>query len=90
MVANPDPSPRDICGTYSGAQQHRRRGERPCEDCLRAAADYIRDYRQHKGGADREARRTKARARALTRLAHLNPTIYGALLAEEMRREGAA
>jgi hypothetical protein len=33
------------CGTPQGYNRHRNGGERPCQDCYRAQADYIRSRR---------------------------------------------
>lgn len=32
------------CGTYNAFHRHRYHGERPCEDCRRAAREYNREY----------------------------------------------
>ena len=62
-------------GTYAGAQVHRRRGEKPCNPCLDAAADYQRDYRDLT--ASRNARRDRyARAYVLRALREQDPTLY--------------
>lgn len=37
---------RENCGTYSAAQRHRRRGEKPCPPCREAAAAYMREHRR--------------------------------------------
>lgn len=34
-----------VHGTYAGALKHRRRGERPCQECLDGQSAYMRDYR---------------------------------------------
>ena len=39
----------ESCGTYAGYQQHRLRGEPPCEACREAGRKYMRDYRKRKG-----------------------------------------
>ena len=44
------PAPKG-CGTNAGANLHRIRGEKPCEDCLAAAAQYHREWRKRKGVA---------------------------------------
>jgi len=36
-------------GTYAQAQQHRLRGEPPCDDCRRAASTYQRERRRAMG-----------------------------------------
>jgi WhiB family redox-sensing transcriptional regulator len=42
---------RGRCGTYSGAQAHRKRGERPCEACRRARTEYTREMRKRKAAS---------------------------------------
>ena len=39
----------DRCGTYAGWNAHRHCGEPPCDDCRRAQADYVRDWRLRTG-----------------------------------------
>lgn len=60
------------CGTPNGPQEHRQRGEQPCPDCRKAAADYMREYRIRKAverDPEGELRRAKeAAAAALERL----------------------
>lgn len=65
------------CGTLSGYQAHRRRDEDACRPCKAAQADYQRTY-------------NRARSRALTRLAHVFPIEFQALLLEEQQREAAS
>lgn len=33
------------CGTQNGPQEHRDRGEPPCDECLKAAREYMAEYR---------------------------------------------
>lgn len=37
------------CGTYAGAQAHRRQGQKACPRCAKAGAEYVRAYRASKG-----------------------------------------
>ena len=39
---------RSECGTYGGADRHRRMGTPVCDDCKRAVAAYMADYRRRK------------------------------------------
>ena len=34
------------CGTYAGYGRHQRIGDTPCDQCRRAAAAYMREYRK--------------------------------------------
>lgn len=36
-------------GTRGGYYAHRRRGERPCEECRAAINEYVKEYRERKG-----------------------------------------
>lgn len=44
---------RDNCGTYAGANAHKRRDENLCDPCRVAAADYVRDWRRRSGRTTR-------------------------------------
>lgn len=46
--AQPTATPK--CGTYAGATDHYRRGEKPCQDCRDARNDYARRYIRDRGG----------------------------------------
>ena len=74
------------CGTYGGAQRHKRAGEPLCEPCRLAYRDYMRDYRS-KTGPGRDRWWNKTRSAALERLAAEYPGRFNELLAE-LRREG--
>ena len=37
------------CGTYAGAIEHQRCGERPCDPCRVARNDYVREWRLRTG-----------------------------------------
>jgi hypothetical protein len=41
----------DGCGTYGGAQGHRKRGELVCDRCKAARADYMRELRRRKAAS---------------------------------------
>jgi hypothetical protein len=75
------------CGTYAGYQRHLRRDEPSCQPCRDAAAAYQREWRSDP--AHRRAHRsgTRARSRALWRLARLYPEVYRSLVADELSRE---
>lgn len=74
------------CGTYSGYQKHKRRGEPACEPCTIANREYHREYRD-RPHARAEARRVNsARQRALWRLADLHREDYLRLCDEELGR----
>lgn len=75
-------SPR--CGTYSGYQMHRRRGEDTDQACRDAAAAYMARYRTAPENRKREAARKRARERALTRLASLFGEEYRQLYRAEL------
>lgn len=79
------------CGTYGGYQQHRRRGQEPCDPCREAA----RVYQQERRAKDPEKRaeenaKSSARERAVWRLAAEHPERFKELVAEEFRRAGLA
>jgi hypothetical protein len=61
------------CGTYAGDQQHRKRGERSCPDCLAAKAEYtrtLRAWQPETRAKDRAQNRAWSRADARLRAAH--------------------
>lgn len=71
-------------GTYTGYQQHIKRGEKPCQPCRDANAATKREWRQ----ANPEKHATEiacnvARNRALERLAAENPDRFRVLVDEE-------
>jgi hypothetical protein len=74
------------CGTYAGYQTHGREGTTPCTPCRRANRAYIQEYRKRPGIADKQARESAARSRALWRLADLHPAQFQILVDEEMGR----
>lgn len=73
------------CGTYAGWNKHQRRGTPSCTACKAAATTYTREYRASNPRARSNDRRySKARNRALTRLAHAHRFEYHELLMEEL------
>jgi hypothetical protein len=57
-------------GTYAGYQRHKREGTTPCTDCLRANAEYRKQYRaSHPAARDKQMIAEKRRAMALQELA---------------------
>ena len=67
-------------GTYARFQQHKREGEEPCAACRQANADYVREWRQRPGKADRNRLYNRARGRAQQDLAERHRDEYQALL----------
>jgi hypothetical protein len=68
-------------GTYNGAQQHRRRDEKPCESCQAAATQYQREYR----GRTKDWRtQNQARNRAMWRLVTMHRDDYDRLYMREL------
>lgn len=65
-------------GTNGGYQQHRRRGEDACSECIEAH----RIFR----GQRRDANSENARERALRRLAQVYPSEFRRLYYAELRR----
>lgn len=63
-----DPVERDICGEYKGWNAHVRNGERQCDRCRRAAADYARD-RRHRIGESTSKLYTAAEIEEIQRMA---------------------
>lgn len=53
------------CGTPSGAVRHSNRGERPCDACAAAKAEYDRSWRNADDNTKRNRLHAKAQARAL-------------------------
>lgn len=43
------PISRETCGTYAGANAHKRHSETLCAPCRQAAADYVREWRRRTG-----------------------------------------
>jgi Skp family chaperone for outer membrane proteins len=69
-------------GNVKGWRRHQRAGERPCDACAKARADY--DERRRNSDAETRAARIRGRAqiRAYQRLAHEYPDKYAAYYAE--------
>lgn len=79
-------------GTTRGYQRHVKNPEKygpPCEECQRAHADAIAEYRAEHGRGNRstEFMRTRARRRALVRLGKMYPDDLDELIVEELRSE---
>lgn len=75
------------CGTYAGYQHHKKIGEKPCQPCLDANAEYTREWRARSPEIRAKGNReTAARSRALWRLAREHPKRFKKLFAEEMAR----
>lgn len=76
-------------GTYAGYQRHRHDGELACGPCREANRDYSRKFRSERPDVKaRERASTRARSRALWRLADLHRDEYDRLYADELRAEG--
>lgn len=73
------------CGTYAGAQAHRKRGEAACDDCKRAQADYTAAWRRRTKGPNEQHHKAigRARWRAIRRLMAAHPAEWERLFAEE-------
>ena len=71
-------------GTDTGYQRHRRQGEKPCDECLKAHAEYTRDYNRRRAAEPSKPLplgTTKLRDRALIELASRHPQEYRGILA---------
>jgi hypothetical protein len=77
--------PESKCGTYAGWNAHRKAGEKACDACRKACADYMRGYRQRRG-PEPDRWRSRTRSAALERLAAKYPDQFARLL-EQVRRE---
>lgn len=73
-------------GTYYGAQQHRKAGEKPCEECRKALDEYQNNYRRGKGQQSSRLY-SRARSRALTRLSKAHPEEYRKYYRAEIEKE---
>lgn len=69
-------------GTHSGWRLHQKRGERPCDPCYRAKADYNRRRRSAPDLVRAARRAARAQRLAYKELAHRYPAEYAALYAE--------
>lgn len=47
--AGREPRPGEVCGTYAAAQQHYKRGEKPCPACRHATSVYMAQWRRQTG-----------------------------------------
>lgn len=75
-------------GTKRGYDQHRRRGEEPCEECRQGTAEAARARRLTSGDADETKLRNKARQRALYELARMYPVEYHVLFNDNLAELG--
>ena len=76
------------CGTTSGYNKHRRKGEEACAECRDAIATYKREYLARRPDINRKQNDyTKAHGRAAMRLVESHREAFEVLLAEELRRE---
>ena len=73
-------------GTNSGWRRHQILGERPCDACFRAKAEYDKLRRDIPEKALRNRQAAEAQRFALSRLSHMYPTTYALLYAEELDR----
>ncbi len=73
-------------GTYAGAQQHRKEGKRPCKPCRLAYNAY---QKEHRTDNQRTRAQSRARSRALWRLAEWHPEEFQRLYAAELSREAS-
>ncbi len=64
------------CGTTRGYADHRARGERPCEACTKAKAEYDLGRRNTGDTRVKDRLRSKAQSQALKVLAHRYPVEY--------------
>jgi hypothetical protein len=69
-------------GTPSGWSKHMKDGERPCDPCYRAKAEYDHGRRAIPEQTLRSRQAAKAQQMALRRLKDMHPAIYAALYAE--------
>lgn len=72
------------CGTPSGWVRHRREGERACDACARAKAEYDARRRSADGKVRLARLRAKAQSRAGFELRHRYPEEYQELYAEAL------
>lgn len=81
------------CGTTSGYQRHRRDGEKPCDACTKATAEYDARRRAQDSEQQKNRLRGRAQSRALLELARRHPAEYQRLYQEaktEVNAEDAA
>lgn len=80
-TASTDP---ERCGTYRGAQAHRKRGEKPCDPCKAAQNAYVKQWRTRNAERAAELHRDQnARDRALRALARRHPGEFDQLYQAE-------
>lgn len=72
-------------GTYARYQQERKAGIEPCDDCRGACTSYMASWRlANPGNREREVGRSRARSRALSRLAKRHPGEFFDLFEQEL------
>ena len=74
------------CGTYAGAQAHRKAGTPMCQPCRDAYNAYMREHRSTPDGKRRTREMNKAQSRAVWRLVGRYRDDYDAFYAEELRK----
>jgi len=74
------------CGTPNGYAAHQYRGQRPCDACVRAKAEYDKRRREAPERAVQVRLHARAQGRAETRLRRMYPSVWKALYAEELAR----
>lgn len=74
-------------GSDAGYQRHVKRGEVPCDECKRARAAKMREYRSDPTVRAQTNAENSARAKAVWRLAALHRQEYAALVREEMAKQ---
>ena len=67
------------CGSHSGWAAHQRRGEKPCDACVRAKAEYDKRWRSATEQQRKARLASKAQRKALSRLTKLHPDEYRVL-----------
>ncbi|MCW2902247.1 MAG: hypothetical protein JWO67_4512 [Streptosporangiaceae bacterium] len=84
--------PEDIQhGSYAGWNQCRKNPEGACGPCRKASAEYMAQWRKDRPRAySRERGRSSARSRAAWRLARMQPTLFRALVQEELQKAEAS
>jgi hypothetical protein len=76
------------CGTYSGANRHKRRKETLCGPCRQAHAAYMAEFRARSGPSlqTQERRLVRARSRAAWRLVDRYRDEWRQLVVEELEQ----
>lgn len=74
-------------GTRGGYYAHRRLSDPPCDKCRAAINEYVKEYRK-KNGVNRNRKREKARAKALSALRDAHPNEYQTLMKKFLEELG--